>query len=243
MPREQIVYPVIDLFAGPGGLGEGFASLPHPDKVHQPAFRTAISIEKHPVAHRTLQLRHFYRTFSPDPVPDDYYRYLEGTITLEELYSRHPAEASAAERTAWLCELGGEPRENVKRRIAEALNGHTKWVLVGGPPCQAYSLAGRSRMSGNPEFEADPRHLLYKEYLRILIDHMPPVFVMENVRGLISSKIRGRYVINDILRDLGKPASIVSVFSFRIRLPQPLQYISQSNGYSYEKGEGAPPYA
>jgi DNA (cytosine-5)-methyltransferase 1 len=205
--KDNPVYPVIDLFAGPGGLGEGFASLRHRGKPDSYAFRTALSIEKDPSAHRTLQLRHFYRQFTPDTVPDDYYHYLEGAISLEELYNRHPEEASHARHTAWLCELGKEPHENVKRRIAEALKGHKKWVLVGGPPCQAYSLAGRSRMMGNPAFEDDPRHFLYKEYLKILADHTPPVFVMENVRGLISSKIRGRYVINDILRDLSKPAS------------------------------------
>lgn len=207
--KDQFIYPVIDLFAGPGGLGEGFASLRHPKGSGHYAFRTAISIEKDPSAHRTLQLRHFFRTFASDTIPDDYYRYLEGTISLEELYSRHPESAWHAEHTAWLCELGNEPHENVRYRIAEALDGNSKWVLVGGPPCQAYSRAGRSRMRGNPDFEDDPRHFLYKEYLRILIDHMPPVFVMENVKGLISSKIQGRYVINDILRDLSKPASTV----------------------------------
>ncbi len=103
--------------------------------------------------------------------------------------------------------MGQEPHENVRRRITEALDGHKKWVLVGGPPCQAYSKAGRSRMKGNPDFEDDPRHFLYKEYLKILVDHAPPIFVMENVRGLISSKIGERYVIKDILRDLSKPTS------------------------------------
>lgn len=205
--RDNTIYPVIDLFAGPGGLGEGFASLHHHEKSGHYAFRTAISIEKDPSAHRTLQLRHFYREFTPDAVPDDYYRYLEGVISLEELYRRHPEAARNAEHTAWLCELGKESHEKVKQRIAQALNGHTKWVLVGGPPCQAYSKAGRSRMKGKPDFEEDPRHFLYKEYLRILADHAPPVFVMENVRGLISSKIQGRYVINDILQDLSKPVS------------------------------------
>jgi DNA (cytosine-5)-methyltransferase 1 len=205
--KDNTIYPVIDLFAGPGGLGEGFASLRHPGNSDYYAFRTAISIEKDPFAHCTLQLRHFYRQFTPDTVPDDYYQYLEGAISLEELYSRHPEEASHSQYTAWLCELGQEPHENVRRRITEALDGHQKWVLVGGPPCQAYSKAGRSRMKGNPDFEDDPRHFLYKEYLKILVDHAPPVFVMENVRGLISSKIGVRYVIKDILRDLSKPTS------------------------------------
>ena len=209
MVKDNAVYPVIDLFAGPGGLGEGFASLLHPRNSGQCAFRTAVSIEKDPSAHRTLQLRHFFRRFTPETIPDDYYLYLEGTISLEDLYSRYPEAALDAERTAWQCTLGEEPHENVETRITEALAGSKKWVLVGGPPCQAYSLAGRSRMSGQENFEKDPRHFLYKEYLRILIDHMPPVFVMENVKGLISSKVEGRYVINDILRDLSKPGSII----------------------------------
>lgn len=202
-------YPVIDLFAGPGGLGEGFASLRRPGDSSNYAFRTAISIEKDPLAHRTLQLRHFYREFKPDAAPGDYYQYLEGIISLEELYYRHPGAASHAEYTAWLCTLGKEPHINVKKRISKVLKGREKWVLVGGPPCQAYSWAGRARMRGNPDFEDDPRHFLYKEYLRILIDHKPPVFIMENVKGLISSKIQGRYVINDILHDLSNPAKTV----------------------------------
>ncbi len=210
--ENNVIYPVIDLFAGPGGLGEGFGSLCHPRNPNSYAFKTAISIEKDESARSTLKLRHFYRGFMPGNVPDDYYLYLEGAISLEELYKRHPAEASHAEYTAWRCTLGGkdgEPQENVKTRITQALNGHKKWALVGGPPCQAYSKVGRSRMKGNPDFENDPRHFLYKEYLRIIIDHKPPVFVMENVRGLLSSKIQGRPVINDILRDLSKPGSTV----------------------------------
>ena len=203
--KNTTTYPVIDLFAGPGGLGEGFASLRHLENSGLYIFRTALSIEKDPSAHRTLQLRHFYREFTPCTVPDSYYQYLEGVISLDELYNYHPEEASRAQHTAWLCTLGEEHHYKVKERISEALRGQEKWVLVGGPPCQAYSKAGRSRMKGIPGFEDDPRHFLYKEYLRILADHMPPVFVMENVRGLISSKIQGRYVINDILRDLSKP--------------------------------------
>lgn len=202
-------YAVIDLFAGPGGLGEGFGSLRHPTSINQYAFRTAVSIEKDPTAHRTLQLRHFYREFVPDAVPEDYYHYLEGTISLEDLYERHPAAASSAKLSTWLCELGVESHEHVRNRISHALNGRQKWVLVGGPPCQAYSLAGRSRMKSNPGFADDPRHFLYKEYLRILGHHKPPVFVMENVKGLISSKVQGHYVINDILQDLSHPALAV----------------------------------
>ncbi len=74
--------------------------------------------------------------------------------------------------------------EKVRNRIKEALNGASTWLLIGGPPCQAYSLVGRSRMRGQNKrkYREDRRHFLYEEYLQILADHQPPVFVMENVK-------------------------------------------------------------
>jgi len=202
---ENNSYSVIDLFAGPGGLGEGFASLRQPKDKRSYAFRTALSIEKDPDAHRTLKLRHFFREFPPEDVPDDYYQYLADNISLDELYLFHPAEEVIAAQKAWLCTLGVEPVEHVRKRISDVIADQRRWVLVGGPPCQAYSLVGRSRMMGMPEFESDPRHFLYKQYLRILADHKPPVFVMENVKGLLSAKISGDFVVKNIVRDLMNP--------------------------------------
>ncbi len=73
------------------------------------------------------------------------------------------------------------------------------FILVGGPPCQAYSNAGRSRRSGNVKsytcdesgeyvFDRDPRATLYKEYLKVLNQNEPAFFVMENVRGMLSAQ-------------------------------------------------------
>ncbi|MBI5437127.1 MAG: DNA cytosine methyltransferase [Nitrosomonadales bacterium] len=83
--------------------------------------------------------------------------------------------------------------------------------MVGGPPCQTYSLVGRARKkSTNPDFKDDARHFLYKEYLRIIADHRPPVFVMENVKGILSAQHSGEKIIESILSDLRKPSSVVS---------------------------------
>jgi len=108
---------------------------------------------------------------------------------------------------AWQAELGNDaafPPEHVDSKINEALGSSNVWVLIGGPPCQAYSIVGRVRMrSQRPDkFEEDHRHFLYREYLRILEKHGPPVFVMENVKGLLSAKIRGDLIVRLILRDL-----------------------------------------
>jgi DNA (cytosine-5)-methyltransferase 1 len=197
--------PVIDLFAGPGGLGEGFSAF-RVGKNNK--FKIVLSIEKDKWARETLRLRSFFRQFVKG-APENYYEYLRGVLSLEELFLRYPVEAAAAESEAWLAELGSPEKfalSLIDERIKKALGGKSKWVLIGGPPCQAYSVVGRSRMAREPEkYRKDHRHLLYKEYLRIIAVHRPPVFVMENVKGILSSKVEGSLIINRILADLKHP--------------------------------------
>ena len=88
--------PVIDLFAGPGGLGEGFARLRFGGR---PQFRIALSIERDPPAHATLFLRTFFRQFPDGRAPEAYYEYVRGTIDRDELFARHPGEAATPERS------------------------------------------------------------------------------------------------------------------------------------------------
>lgn len=199
--------PVIDLFAGPGGLGEGFSSLEHRDGT--PKFRLRVSIEKDFHAHQTLSLRALFRQFSKGKAPDCYYDYARGMISRDELFS-HP-EAREAGKTALdearLAELGKTPHEVIDSWIAEALGNESEWVLIGGPPCQAYSLAGRSRRSKEDQekFESDEKHFLYMEYLRIIRRFKPAVFVMENVKGMLSSTHGGSGIFERIMTDLSSP--------------------------------------
>src|SRR5687768_7813548 len=86
--QKTVAIPVIDLFAGPGGLSEGFASIE--DEQGRPRFDIKVSVEKDEAAHRTLALRALFRSFARDQVPDAYYEYLRGDITREELF-KHPA--------------------------------------------------------------------------------------------------------------------------------------------------------
>ncbi len=201
--------PIIDIFAGPGGLGEGFSAAKSENGKN--LFRIKLSIEKDKSAHQTLELRSFYRQFTGKMVPSEYYEYLRGAIGREDLFKKYECEALQAKKEAWLATLGDTNRALVKSRIDKALNGASSWVLIGGPPCQAYSLVGRSRMLGgyNGEYETDPRHFLYKEYLHILADHQPPVFVMENVKGLLSSEVQQQKTFELILADLRNPSSAV----------------------------------
>ena len=63
---------------------------------------------------------------------------------------------------------------------------------------------------GMDGFEEDERHFLYREYLKIIVDHRPPVFIMENVKGLLSSKIHGKFVVQRIVDDLSSPVKAVT---------------------------------
>ena len=200
-------YPVVDLFAGPGGLGEGFAAAtgskcqnPPP-----PRFFVLASIEKDAWAHRTLLLRHFFRNFPHGEAPEAYYRYLDGAITSAELFASHPTASRHAEESALHLTLGPKNHDRVRKIIADRLANTTFWVLVGGPPCQAYSLAGRSRMQRMDGFERDERHFLYREYLKVIGEHRPPIFVMENVKGLLSATHNGESIFRMIWRDLQNP--------------------------------------
>ena len=206
MSKVRKKYPVVDVFAGPGGLGEGF-SLALGGRA-EPCFQTVLSFERDEFAHRTLFLRHFLRHFANNEFPEEYYSYLKGDIALDDLYRRYQNEFNKARRSALKLSIEQQTRKQVSQIIKQRLAGQKKWVFVGGPPCQAYSLAGRSRMMGDPDFEQDERHFLYREYLEIIIRHQPPVFVMENVKGLLSARVKDKPIIRRIVSDLSKPGSV-----------------------------------
>jgi len=204
-----VTIKIVDIFAGPGGLGEGFCAFQEPE-IEKKRFEIVLSVEKDPHAHQTLTLRSFFRQFRSGNIPEDYYRFVRGEITLETLFEKWPEEAERARSETWKAELGegknAVSSDLVDQRIRAALNGSNDWVLIGGPPCQAYSVVGRSRRRERMlDAEKDERVGLYKQYLRILAVHNPPAFVMENVKGLLSAQTKESPVFKSILRDLADP--------------------------------------
>jgi DNA (cytosine-5)-methyltransferase 1 len=198
--------PVIDLFAGPGGLGEGFSSL---RRAGCSLFKICLSIEKDAFAHQTLELRAFFRQFMHRQAPSEYYQYLAGEISRADLFAKFSAESEAARNEALLMELGADDPGVVDAAIRKACGSSKDWVLIGGPPCQAYSLVGRSRRKNDPKFATDEKHLLYEKYLRILAVHRPPVFVMENVKGMLSATVNEAGIFRKIRDDLADPLPAV----------------------------------
>lgn len=200
--------PVIDVFAGPGGLCEGFSSYRHG---RSSLFKTALSIEMDKHAHKTLTLRAFFRQFANADRPEAYYEVLRGERSLDSLYEAFPKQAGVAKAECWKAELGKAPIRQVRHKIAGGLKGSEDWVLIGGPPCQPFSLAGRSRNKAGTRHsgKGEKRHTLYQEYLQIIADFWPAVFVMENVRGLLSAKFDGVRIFDTMQQDLRDPAAAI----------------------------------
>ena len=196
-------FDVIDLFAGPGGLGEGFVSLNHGQ-----TFQIAVSAEMESSAHATLTLRSFFRHVQGDTKAlNAYYAFCNDANAHHPKTLFHAAWAVAQDEARQLTLGLPEHNAELDQIIAEKKLSEETTVLIGGPPCQAYSLVGRSRNLGKANYvaEKDHRHFLYREYLRILHKTKPAVFVMENVKGILSAKVGGKRIFHEILRDLTDP--------------------------------------
>lgn len=223
--------PVIDLFAGPGGLGEGLSRAKRVD------FKTVISIEKDEMAACTLKLRAAHRALERslagmDPRQvDDIWATWDRVIaesnwreTLAQL-SLHGGEkihqaCLEGDREALQFELGPDRHAETTGLIRERLAPYMtdgrlpdNAVLIGGPPCQAYSLVGRARNRGKEDYrpEEDLRHFLYKEYLQVIAEFRPAIFVMENVKGILTSAIEGTRIFESIKSDLRHPGRVCGI--------------------------------
>jgi DNA (cytosine-5)-methyltransferase 1 len=202
--------PVVDLFAGPGGLGEGFSSFGDGK-----AFKILVSAEMDSSAHQTLRLRSFFRILKQKGgnALASYYRYCNGESATpwDQTNAKDWEEAGNEARQITLGTPSGN-RELFAILDNAGLNQTRPWVLIGGPPCQAYSLVGRARNRGKADYKAedDHRHFLYREYLKIIQKYRPAIFVMENVKGILSSKVHDQQIFHTILRDLSDPGLAIT---------------------------------
>lgn len=212
---------VIDIFAGPGGLGEGFSSFELPSG--ERPFEVAASAEMEKSAHETLRLRAFVRILQDLEgvrLPTAYVDYLQRAsagepIKPEDHFAVGPWEKQwqgAVEQSLNLTLGNDNDNATLYARIEAVKRGFDETILIGGPPCQAYSLVGRARQARVERFrtKGDPRHYLYRQYLQILATFKPAVFILENVRGILTSSVGGNEIFAAITRDLEDPAAALS---------------------------------
>lgn len=163
----------IDLFAGAGGMSEGFIRA---------GFEPIAHVEMDPGASNTLKTRSSYHYLKSNNQYATYLSYLKGEITRSNLYLKTPFEL--LDKVISL-PIGTEFNELIQRKIDTYLGNQEVDLIIGGPPCQAYSLIGRARSSNG--MKGDDRNYLYVHYANFLEKYKPKIFVFENVIGLKSA--------------------------------------------------------
>lgn len=171
----------IDLFAGAGGLSEGFI---------REDFHPIAHVEMDEAACYTLKTRVAYYYLKSEKKYDIYKKYLRNEINRYELYKKIPAEILSSIINL---SIGGEHNPKIHQEIEKHLNNTEVDLIIGGPPCQAYSLVGRARRKDG--MKGDPRNYLYVQYAKYLERYQPKMFVFENVLGLKSAG-SGIYLLN-----------------------------------------------
>ncbi len=160
-------YTFIDLFAGCGGLSEGF---------YRQGFKALAHVDNDHWACETLRERMRHYKYTDEEINE---KVIEKDIT----------------------------SENIIDVIDKAINGNTIDIIIGGPPCQAYSTAGRVRDSKG--MATDPRNYLFESYVRILEYYHPKFFLFENVLGLFSARANKKKVFPQIIKALGKEYQVL----------------------------------
>lgn len=178
----------LDIFAGAGGLSEGFM---------QAGFRPIAHIEMDKAACYTLKTRLAYKWLYEHRQTNIYNRYLNNQITRQDLYDTIPEQLL---NSVLNYEISEENLEEIFQKIDNILAGRNLDLIVGGPPCQAYSLVGRARDEN--KMIGDKRNYLYLLYARFLQKYQPRYFVFENVTGLLSAKDIDGVLYFDKMRQL-----------------------------------------
>ncbi len=150
----------IDLFAGCGGLSEGFYRM---------GYKALAHVEINPTACQTLRTRMKYY---------GYENYEDAVLEMDIT------------------------RDDVIDRINDVVKDEKVDIIIGGPPCQAYSSLGRAK--DDNAMQDDPRNFLFESYVKVLNHYLPKFFVFENVTGILTAKINGKHIINTIVEALGE---------------------------------------
>ena len=164
----------LDLFAGAGGLSEGFMRSGYEPVAH---------VEKDSAACFTLRTRTAFHWLKDQNAQEKYSDYLQGRITRAELYELVPEESI---QSVIHDEIAKDTLERIFQQINCLLDNKPLDLIIGGPPCQSYSLVGRSRSANG--MKGDSRNYLYRYYAEFLKKYKPACFLFENVPGLLSAK-------------------------------------------------------
>lgn len=265
MKKSSKKIKVIDLFAGPGGLGEGFSNC-----ADDSPFEIAMSVEFEKHAHKTLTLRALYRKLNETERTNYYLPYIQSKSESEkERNFKNLTDSCSVKWAEAQYETMGEPHalgnperwrkikaseplaeddflptkheQAIMQRIDKIKAEHKgPLIVIGGPPCQAYSVNGRNRIRAEKDYspENDERFFLYQEYLKVLDRADPDIFVMENVEGILTARLaNGQLIFPKIKEELVMSDRRIrdeqyDIYSF---VKAPSEKASQEHGPNYHK--------
>ncbi len=190
----------IDLFAGCGGISEGFSKA---------GFEIMAQVEMNNSACETLRTRHLFYELQKIDRLDLYKDYIRGTKTREDIFQEFEHLNETISHRVIQATLSDETIQTTIKKIEVSKKYHNAQkihVFLGGPPCQPYSLINRARIQKNGETLG--RNFLYKHYLELMEHFRPDVFVYENVPGLFTATADGNRIFEKLLNDFSslKPA-------------------------------------
>lgn len=176
-------FKFIDLFAGAGGLSEGF--------VAQGNYIPVAHVEMNAYACDTLKTRACYYYLNENRKKLIYRKYLKKEITKEQMYRSVP---EGLLNTIINEEILSSSINGIFQKIDDIISSHDLGeidLIIGGPPCQAFSLMGRAVDAHN--MQKDKRIFLYKQYIKFLHHYKPKAFVFENVPGIQTAEDGKRF--------------------------------------------------
>lgn len=178
----------LDLFAGAGGLSEGFIRA---------GFNPIAHVEMDRAACYTLQTRMAYHHLKANNNLEQYASYLKGVIKRKEFYGSVPDDVIKSVINE---EIGEATLQGIFSQIDSLLENQAVDLIIGGPPCQAYSVIGRARSPNG--MKGDKRNDLYVFYAEFLEKYEPKYFVFENVPGLLSATDEEGELYLDLMQTL-----------------------------------------
>ena len=175
-------YTFIDLFAGCGGLSEGFMESRH--------FKGLAHIEwEYPMV-QTLRTRLITKWHESDEQAQKRVILFDIQRTDELLNGNWSQET----KDLYAKYNSLEAQKGLKHLI----NGDSVDLIIGGPPCQAYSIHGRA--TDKNSMQDDYRNYLFESFVKVVDDRKPKAFIFENVTGMLSAKPGGKPVVERIYK-------------------------------------------
>ena len=178
----------LDLFAGAGGLSEGFIRA---------GFNPIAHVEMDRAACHTLRTRMAYHHLKKEGNLKQYTNYLKGNTKRKAFYGSVPDDVIKSVINE---EIGEETLQDIFSQIDSLLDNQAVDLIIGGPPCQAYSVIGRARSPNG--MKGDKRNDLYVFYAEFLEKYEPKYFVFENVPGLLSATDEKSELYLDLMQTL-----------------------------------------